>query len=229
MTLIQALTNLEWWGESAENAQQLVDKLKPLAPRVYSIVSAPHQDHIDIFVRRHHRADGSEGVASSHLCDLTLGQKVQANTRSHSNFHLPTTDAPLILIGAGTGIAPLIGFLRHRAAQTSKQKHWLFFGEQHIESDFYFKDEITDLCSQEVITKINLAWSRDINPSYLGEHISQHKIQLLDWINDLGAYIYICGSKTGFGDSVCSELINILGEKLYKKMIQQDRLRTDLY
>lgn len=229
MTLIQALTNLEWWGESADNAQQLVNKLKPFAPRVYSIVSAPHQDHIDIFVRRHHRTDGSEGVASSYLCDLALDQKVQATTRSHANFHLPATDVPLILIGAGTGIAPLIGFLRHRADQKSGQKHWLFFGEQHKESDFYFKDEISDFCSQKVITKINLAWSRDIKPSYIGKHISQHKNQLLDWINDLGAYIYICGNKRGFGDSVCAELTKILGEALYKKMRQQDRLRTDLY
>jgi len=229
LLLAQAMTTLEWQGETADNAQQLVDKLKPLAPRVYSIVSTPHQDHLDIFVRRHRRADGNMGIASNYLCDLVKGQVVQANIRRHPNFHLPDADVPLILIGAGTGIAPLMSFLRYRAEQQSKQKHWLFFGEQYKNFDFYFQDEIKQLTHQSLISQLSLAWSRDDNASYIGDHIKQQKEQLLNWINDLGAYIYVCGNQAGFGDSVCSELRHILGKELYASIIQCGRLRTDLY
>ncbi len=229
MLLAQAMTTLEWQGETADSAQQLVDKLKPLSPRVYSIVSAPHQEHLNIFVRRHHRTDGTPGIASNYLCDLTKGQVIQTNIRVHSNFHLPSIDAPLILIGAGTGIAPLIAFLRHRAAQNSNQKHWLFFGEQYKNCDFYFQDEIKQLKQQGVITQLSLAWSRDDNASYIGEHIKQQHALLRHWINELGAYIYVCGNQTGFGDSVGTVLNNLLGKEKYVLMKQNGRLRTDLY
>jgi len=245
MPLNQAMATREWQGETADTAQQLIDQLKPLSPRVYSIVSAPHQQHLDIFVRSHQRTDGNSGIASSYLCALDKQHVIQGNIRHHPNFHLPSDDVPLILIGAGTGIAPLMSFLRqrskpnsvHKSGLKSEQetvhkistKHWLFFGEQYQDSDFYFKDEIGELTAQGVITQLSLAWSRDANASYIGEHIEQQQVPLLQWINELGASIYVCGNQQGFGDSVCAILSDIIGSEPYSEMKQNGRLRTDLY
>lgn len=228
-TLLNALTTLEWQGEQAETAQQLVEKLRPLVPRVYSIASSPYHDTIELLVRRHTLENGEPGIASHYLCDLTPEQLVNAEIRVHSNFHLPKHDAPLILIGAGTGLAPLIGFLRHRAATVSSQQHWLLFGEQYQAKDFYFSKEIDLLCQQKLISKLSLAWSRDNEPSYIGEHITREKAQLLEWVQELGANIYVCGNQVGFGESVCEKLTEIFGQKAYQRMIQHGQLRTDLY
>lgn len=240
-TLEQALSGLEWQdeideigeiakiGEVANNAQALVDKLPPLSPRVYSIASSPYQEQLEIFVRRYKRPDGCDGVASNYLCDLADGELVMASRRIHSNFHLPQHDAPLILIGAGTGIAPLIGFLRHRSASGSSQQHWLFFGEQYQDSDYYFAKDIKAFQAQGLITKLSLAWSRDSESSYIGEHIKQQQTQLRHWVHELGAYIYVCGSRTGFGDSVSEQLTDLFGQAELERMIQAGKLRTDLY
>lgn len=227
--LIDALATLEWHGEKANNGQEFVDKLQPIVPRVYSIASSPIQDEIQLLVRRYQRANGDPGLASNFLCSLSVGQRVNANIRTHSSFQLPHQDVPLILIGAGTGIAPLIAFLRHRAATGSCQKHWLFFGEQYQDSDFYFADEISQLHANNFINKLNLAWSRDINASYIDIHIEREKAALASWIFELGAHVFVCGNRHGFGESVCKVLCNILGEKHYNLMIQHGYLRTDLY
>ena len=229
ITLEQAMTQLEWHGEQAESAQQLVDALPPMATRVYSIASSPAQAHIEIFVRRYQRPDGNLGVASNYLCDLSPEHMVNASIRTHSNFHLPKLYVPLILIGAGTGIAPLIGFLRHRASTANAEQHWLFFGEQHRTSDFYYQDEIEQMRLENILTNLNLAWSRDENGGYIGEQIEQHSEELLMWINELNAHIYICGNQSGFGESVCAVLLNMLGQTQYDQMLQNGTLRTDLY
>lgn len=228
-SLLDAVKRLEWHGEQAADAQQLVDQLKPLSTRVYSIVSAPDQPFIEIFVRRQKQTNGRPGVASNYLCDVDVGQIVEANIRTHTNFHLPKIDVPLILIGAGTGIAPLIGFLRHRAALGSTQEHWLLFGEQHQQSDFYFADEIRELQQQRILTELSLAWSRDDDSSYLDEHIKKRRDDLLEWIYDKDAHIYICGSQAGFGKSVCTALSDMVGQTRYERMIEEGVLRTDLY
>lgn len=228
-SLEQAMTMLEWHGEQAESAQQLIDKLPEMATRVYSIASTPEQDNIEIFVRRYKRPDGNLGVASNYLCDLEVEQTVNANIRVHPNFHLPKQDVPLILIGAGTGIAPLISFLRHKTAVSSTEPHWLFFGEQYQQTDFYYQDEIEQMLLENTLTKLNLAWSRDDNGGYIGAQIEQEADTLLTWINELNAHIYICGNRSGFGDSVCSILLTILGQEQYDQMLQEGKLRTDLY
>lgn len=229
MALEQAMTQLEWHGEQADSAQQLVDALSPIAARVYSIASSPEQDYIEIFVRRYQRPDGNLGVASNYLCDLSPEHMVNASIRTHSNFHLPKLNVPLILIGAGTGIAPLIGFLRHRAITANAEQNWLFFGEQHRKSDFYYQDEIEQMRLENILTKLNLAWSRDESGGYIGEQIEQLSEELLMWINELNAHIYICGNQSGFGESVCAVLLNILGQAQYDQMLQSGKLRTDLY
>jgi len=229
MCLLDALQGLEWHGERPRDPQQLVDSLLPIKERVYSIASSPQQTALEIVVRRHIHKDGQPGLASNYLCDLQVGEQVTANIRQHPGFHLPASDVPLILIGAGTGLAPLIGFLRHRAALGSKQDHWLCFGEQSQAHDFYYADEILQLQKRGIISELTLAWSRDKEARYVSDCIERQGEMLIEWVQDKDAHIYVCGSLQGFGQSACAALLASLGQEQYDIMLQTGTLRTDLY
>lgn len=226
--LLKALNNLDWHDQQACSAQELVDQLPPLSPRVYSIASSPYSNKIELLIRRHTRSDNHPGLTSNYLCDLTHGQTANVNVRTHSNFHLPKDDVPLILIAAGTGLAPFIGFLTHRAHQGSKAKHWLFFGEQHKASDFYYQDDIEHFLDTQLLDKFTPAWSRDTPSQYVGSALLANQETLINWQKQ-GAYIYICGRKQGFGEGALAQLKMIFGDENYQSLIEQRIIRTDLY
>ena len=232
--LIDALCESDWLGETAVNAQQLVNKLKPLTPRVYSIASAANTStnaentNVEIFVRRHVSADGSPGLASNYLCDLSRDDTVTTQIRTHANFHLPTADLPLILIGAGTGIAPLISHLKTRHQSGSQAAHWLFFGEQYSQHDYYFKNDINLLHNKGTLSRITTHWSRQ-EPGYLPSKLESEQAELKRWMLNLNAVIYLCGNKQGFGESVVAQLQSIFGEHNYREWLNQNRIRIDLY
>ena len=101
----------------------------------------------------------------------------------------------MIMIGPGTGIAPFRSFLFERDAQGHHGRNWLFFGEQHFVTDFLYQTELLSLFDTDVLTKINIAFSRDQKEKIYVQHkMQQHAEELFDWIES-GAHIYLCGCK----------------------------------
>lgn len=229
-TILCALMESEWCQTELHHAQSLAHKLKPLASRVYSIASAPHQqDNIEIFVRRHVGHDGTPGVASNYLAECTPNTHVIARIKQHPNFHLVNNNAPLILIGAGTGIAPLMSFIRQASTNRVKRDVWLFFGEQYQTPDFYFKTEINTFVQNNVITKLTTAWSRENKSQYVQDAMYEQQEQLKIWLIERNAQVYLCGKQEGFGKSVIATLTDMLTQDQLVSLKQENRLHVDLY
>ena len=189
--------------------------------RLYSIASC-ESGQVDLLVREHRREDGTPGVCSHYLSQLAVGDSVMAELRRHEHFHL-TGDVPLILIGAGTGLAPLLGFLRQKQRWHSQTPNWLLFGEQHQQHDHYFAEELWSLQAAGVLTQVEYAWSKD-EGMYVQDKMLLQQAELQRWVVELGAHIYVCGSKRGFGESVLTEL-----EQWMTSEQMAQRLHTDLY
>ncbi len=219
--LLDVLQHLDWTNQVADSPQQLIDQLNPIHERLYSIASC-ERGHLDLLVRQHIRADGSTGNGSGYLCRLAVGDQVDAYVRHHPRFHLPG-DVPLIMIGAGTGLAPFIGFLTQKQQWQSKANHWLFFGEQHAQYDAYFKKELAAFQQAQILTHLDCVWSRD-SGDYVQDRLHQHRLAVYEWVVKKGAHVFVCGSQSGFGESVLHVLEDILPDEN-----RQKQLHTDLY
>ncbi|RUM51481.1 MAG: hypothetical protein DSY85_11670 [Marinomonas sp.] len=189
--------------------------------RLYSIAS--YQDNtIELLVRQHIRADGTIGLASGMLSQLTPGDRVLASVREHTTFH-PKANVPWIMIGAGTGLAPFISFLKKRQAEQDSAPCWLFFGEQYVEHDAYFAKDLTAFQDQGILTRLDRAWSLS-DGVYVPDLLQQSHKAIRQWVAEQGAHVYVCGSREGFGESVLATLQDILPEPQW-----QSQLHTDLY
>jgi len=231
--LNQALTQLEWTNQVANSAQGLVDKLSQIRPRVYSIASKPNDSHIRLLVRQLKKGDGSLGFTSSALCSSLPEQSFKVAIREHDSFRLPDKDTPIIMIAAGTGIAPFMSFLAQRHHQDASN-NWLIFGEQYSSHDNYFNDELDDHVIMDTLSRLDYAFSRDAawleadKPRYVHDVIERNNHQLYHWLFDKGAHIYVCGNKAGMGESVKLALKKLL-EQDYDTLKQTNRLHFDLY
>lgn len=231
--LNHALTQLEWTNQVANSAQRLVDKLSSIRPRVYSIASAPNDNHIRLLVRQLKKDDGSLGFSSSALCNALTHQQFQISIREHDSFRLPAKHVPIIMIAAGTGIAPFMSFLAQRAVQNSGDS-WLIFGEQYSNHDNYFNAELDDHLVSGVLNRLDYAFSRDTtwrnagHPRYVNEVMTQQNRQLYHWLVEKGAHLYVCGNKAGMGESVKTALQQLLKQN-YDNLKQANRLHFDLY
>ncbi|SDJ30170.1 hypothetical protein [Aliiruegeria lutimaris] len=123
-------------------AQVQVDGLRPLQPRLYSISPSPKthpgEEHLTVGeVRYQLFGSDRQGGASTYLGErLAPGSMVGVYIQRSAHFHLPEDDTrPLIMIGPGTGIAPLRAFLEERDARGAEGPNWLFFGDQHEACD----------------------------------------------------------------------------------------------
>lgn len=196
-----------------EDFIQVIQILEPIAPRLYSISSSPeaHGDeiHISVAQDKFYVGDKQEvGLCSSYL--TALPEETNFNFYIHPNkvFRLPEEDKDIIMIGPGTGIAPFRSFLFERDAVGASGKNWLFFGDQHIASDFLYQTEIQSFIETGVLTKFNGAFSRDQeNKVYVQDKMRLHGSELYEWIEN-GAYIYICGTK----DPMSTDVERALGE-----------------
>ncbi|MCB5161074.1 flavodoxin domain-containing protein [Marinomonas algarum] len=202
-TLLDALLTLDWSDETAPTPQALVDRLSPIHERLYSIAS--HQEStLSLLVRQHCRADGSLGNGSGYLCRLAKGDTIQAQLRVHESFRLHQ-DVPLIMIAAGTGVAPFRGFLQQKQQWQSQCEHWLIFGEQYAQYDDYFGEDFERFQAEGLLTHIDKAWSRS-HQCYVQDILYQQSERLQEWVNQKGAQIYVCGSRLGFGEQVIKVL-----------------------
>lgn len=181
-------------------AQTFVELLRPLTPRFYSIASAQDEVgsevHLTVNVVRYQvddkiRMGGASGFLANQIADQ---DQVKIFIEHNDNFRLPDdTHAPIIMIAAGTGIAPFRAFLQQRANQGATGKNWLFFGNPHFISDFLYQVEWQSYVKEGLLTRIDLAWSRDqAEKIYVQDKLMAQASDIWQWLQE-GAFIYVCG------------------------------------
>ncbi|MCB1553627.1 MAG: flavodoxin domain-containing protein [Xanthomonadales bacterium] len=224
--------------------EALVRALRPLTPRLYSIASSSREvgDEVHLTVDHvQYRLDGigHRGTASGPLADLGEEGTVRAFVQPNEHFRLPDDpDAPIIMIGAGTGIAPFRGFLQERIAQGAKGRAWLLFGAQRFASDFLYQAEWLKARKQGQLDRIDLAFSRDqIDKVYVQQRVREQSARLRAWIDE-GAHVYVCGS-IAMGQAVHAALCDVLrdrpaidgetAEQQLRALQQQGRYSRDVY
>jgi sulfite reductase (NADPH) flavoprotein alpha-component len=202
--------------EQKLNIQLLVNILDPVIPRLYSISSAPSshgEKEVHVTVTRSKFNVGDQlryGLCSDYLSCLKEDDELQFYIQRNSSFRLPSSEADIIMIGPGTGLAPFRSFLFERDAQGHHGRNWLFFGEQHFVSDFLYQTELLSLFDTGVLTKLNTAFSRDQKDKIYVQHkMQQHAGKLFEWLEN-GAHIYICGCKDPMSFDVEKTLLNII-------------------
>jgi NADPH-dependent sulfite reductase flavoprotein alpha-component len=197
-------------------AQDWADVLKRLQPRLYSISSTPLVDpervSLTVSVVRFGNPHGRtrKGVCSTHLADAAPGAQMPIFVQRTAHFRPPADPAtPMIMIGPGTGVAPFLGFLHERRAVGATGANWLFFGEQRRDTDFYYADELGELRESGLLTRLDLAFSRDQRSKiYVQDRMREHGAQLWSWLSD-GAHLYVCGDASRMARDVDQALHDI--------------------
>lgn len=201
-------------------AQEFIELLRKLMPRLYSISSAPSkypdEIHLTIAVVRYEtNGRQREGVCSSYLSERTHLNKPEVPVFvAESHFGLPADDnIPVIMVGPGTGVAPFRSFVMDRATRGAKGKNWLFFGDQRKESDFLYADEWAGYLQSGVLTRLDLAFSRD-QPAkiYVQDRMRENAAELWQWLQS-GAYFYVCGDAKRMAKDVDAALHAIVAEQ----------------
>ncbi|HEY8538336.1 MAG TPA: flavodoxin domain-containing protein, partial [Steroidobacteraceae bacterium] len=201
----------------------------PHPHREYSIASLPSDGALHLLVRQMYRPNGELGLGSRWLTrDAAVGQEIMLRIRSNPSFHLPESDAPLILIGNGTGIAGLRALLKARIAR-DRRRNWLIYGERNAAYDGLYVDELTEWQAAGFVTKLDLVYSRDSSERrYVQHRLADSSAELREWV-DAGAYIYVCGSLEGMAPGVHAVLVKTLGEEKVQELMEGGRYRRDVY
>lgn len=219
--------------------------LRPLQPRLYSIASsplvAPDEVHLTVAAVRYQlHGEIRAGVASVHLADRstpssTLPVYIQANP----HFRLPGDDTPIIMIGAGTGVAPFRAFVQEREARGAAGRSWLFFGERNFRTDFLYQTEWQRFLKDGALTRMDVAFSRDRpQKTYVQHKMQDRACEIFAWLNE-GAHVYVCGDAARLAPDVHAALIEIVaaqgglgreGADDYVRRLQREgRYQRDVY
>lgn len=201
------------------DADALIGLLRPLTPRLYSIASSQaeveSEVHVTLGVVRYEiEGRARAGGASSFLADRVEEEgEVRVFIEHNDNFRLPANpQTPVIMIGPGTGIAPFRAFMQQRAADGAEGKNWLFFGNPHFTEDFLYQVEWQRYVKEGVLSRIDMAWSRDQKEKiYVQDKLREQGAELWRWIND-GAHIYVCGDANRMAKDVEQALLEVIAE-----------------
>jgi sulfite reductase (NADPH) flavoprotein alpha-component len=168
------------------------------APRFYSLASGRQDGFVEIVVKKH-----PGGLCSGQLFELKPGDRIRGFVRRNPGFHAGTARKPLILIGAGTGIGPLAGFVR---ANGRRRPIHLFFGMRHPDSDFFYDEELSDWQREGRVRRLVTACSRGRMPRYVQDALREEAAEIVRLVAK-GARIMVCGGRdmaagvsTAFGD-----------------------------
>lgn len=202
-----------------KDGQEFIGLLRKLNPRLYSIASSPnmHPDEVHLTVAKvEYETKGRhrKGVASTFLCDrMEQGDEVKVFMQVSKHFRLPEDSATdVVMVGPGTGIAPFRAFLEERSFQKGSGRNWLFFGNPYEKTDFFYEDELKNYQSEGVLTRLDLAWSRDQEDKvYVQDKMREAKADLWAWIN-AGAHFYVCGDASRMAGDVDAALRDAIRE-----------------
>lgn len=197
------------------SAAELLPLLRKLSPRLYSIASSPKahpgEVHLTVSAVRYEKhGRHRKGVASTFLADRA-GDIVRVFVQpSHGFRPPPNPDAPMIMVGPGTGIAPFRAFLEERAATGAKGKNWLFFGDQKRSSDFLYEESLIDWQQSGFLTRLDLAFSRDqAEKIYVQTRMLESAAELWRWLEE-GGHFYVCGDAGRMAKDVDAALHSII-------------------
>jgi len=211
---------LRFYPQAQFSVAEFIALSKPLSARAYSISSSikHHDKQVHLTVanvryqginREHH------GVCSTFLADIAnVGDKIKCFFAPNKSFSVPSnTDAPMIMVGPGTGIAPFRAFLEERLATKAKGDNWLFFGDRNSKTDFLYQDEIATMQSSGLLTRLDLAFSRDQTEKiYVQDRMLENANELFSWL-ERGAYFFICGDAFRMAKDVDKALHSIIEEQ----------------
>src|SRR6185437_15811526 len=196
-----------------------VSALDQLQPRLYSIASSPKalagEVHLTVAtVRYQKRGRLRKGIASTFLAERAPpGAAVPVFVQRSHGFALPEkSDADIIMIGPGTGVAPFRAFLQERRALGAGGRNWLFFGDQRRNTDFLYEAELSDYARDGLLTRLDAAFSRDqAERIYVQHRMREHSAALWAWLND-GAHLFVCGA-AGMARDVDAALAAIIARQ----------------
>ena len=225
--------------------QGFVSALRPLQPRLYSIASslaaAPDEAHLTLApVRYELHGSPRNGVASACLADRAAPDStLPVYVQSNPHFRLPGSDAPILMIGAGTGVAPYRAFLQEREARGATGRSWLFFGERNFRTDFLYQSEWQAWLKDGTLERMDVAFSRDGKDKiYVQHRMKERARDLFAWLED-GAHVYVCGDAANLAPDVHQALIDIVASEAhtgrdaaedYVRSLQADhRYQRDVY
>ena len=198
------------------SASELLGMLKRLQPRLYSISSSPkaHAGEVHLTVSAVRYSNGRrerKGVASTFLADRAQEGSVPVFVQKSTHFRPPHSgDTPMIMVGPGTGVAPFRAFLHERQARGDTGRNWLFFGEQHAATDFYYRDELEQMHKDGHLDRLDLAFSRDQSDKiYVQDRMREHGAQLWAWLQE-GAHVYVCGDASRMAKDVDAALREVV-------------------
>ncbi len=196
--------------------QQFVNTLRKLTPRLYSVASSldanPDEAHLTVGVVAYERFGRAHwGAASGFLAGPTAEVRVYVEPNDH--FRLPADgDVPVIMIGAGTGVAPYRAFLQHRGVHGARGRNWLIFGDRTMHSDFLYQLEWLRYRKEGLLTRLTVAFSRDqAHKVYVQNRIAEEAKTLYDWLEQ-GAHVYVCGEAEHMAPAVHAALVSVVRE-----------------
>ena len=196
-----------------------LENLKPLQHRAYSISSSSKAAGSDVHltvaaVRWQYQQRMHKGVASTFLADrVEIGSSAGVFVSANKNFRVPAdSNAPMIMVGPGTGIAPFRAFLQERAQSGAKGMNWLFFGDQHRDSDFLYENELSQMSSNGILSRLDLAFSRDQSEKvYVQNRMVENGKELFRAL-DNGGHFYVCGDASKMAKDVDKALHQIVAQ-----------------
>jgi sulfite reductase (NADPH) flavoprotein alpha-component len=207
-------------NETKVGAQDFIEALRKITPRLYSIASSQseveEEVHLTVGLVQYQAGDASrQGGASGFLAHgIDEGGEVKVFVEHNDNFRLPTSsETPVIMIGPGTGVAPFRAFMQEREATEASGDNWLFFGDQTFTQDFLYQVEWQGYLKSGLLTKIDLAFSRDqAEKIYVQDRLLENADDIFAWL-ERGAHIYVCGDMSRMAKDVEAALLSIIATK----------------
>ncbi len=240
--LLDLIRDFGPWNASA---QEFVSILRKLPPRLYSIASSlsanPDEVHLTIGAVRY----DAHGRERKGVCSILCAERLQPGDKlpiyvQRSHFRLPENPStPVIMVGPGTGVAPFRAFMQEREEVGAEGKSWMFFGDQHFVTDFLYQTEWQKWLKDGVLTKMDVAFSRDTAEKvYVQHRMLEHGKELFAWLQE-GAAFYVCGDKQNMARDVHNALLEIIekeggmsreeAEAYLADMKKQKRYQRDVY
>lgn len=227
------------------SAQQFVDILRKIPSRLYSIASSQlaNNDEVHLTISKvSYETNGRQrlGVCSGSVADLQIGDTLPIYVHKNPNFRLPEQkETPIIMIGAGTGIAPYRAFLEEREELGVVGKAWLIFGDQHFVTDFLYQTDWQRWLASGTLSQMHIAFSRDTDKKIYVQHkIEENAANFYEWLEQ-GAVIYVCGDEKSMAadvDATIHRIIEQQGQKsseqaktFVQELKQQKRYQRDVY